>query len=107
MLIHGEDLLLFLKDRREKNKVTCKPGELYCVKCRKARLPAGSEADYQSLTDTQGNLIGICPCCEISIYRRVSLAKLVHVRGELAITMPEGLKHIGESAEPSMNSDTG
>ena len=105
MLIHGKDLSRFLKERRVKNKVTCKPGEIYCVKCRKARLPDGRMADYEALTDTLGNLIGICPCCGILIYRRVSLPKLALVRGELIITMPEGLKHLYGREDPSLNSD--
>lgn len=105
MLVQGMELSNFLKLRRAKNKRTCKPREIYCVKCREPRLPAEMEADYQCLTDTQGFLIGICPCCEILIYRRVSLAKLVLSRGELALTMPEGLKHLEGIDAPSPNSD--
>ena len=105
ILIHGKDLSQFLKERRIKNKVTCKPGEIYCVKCREARLPEGRMADYEASTDTLGNLIGICPCCEILIYRRVSLAKLAYVRGDLIITMPKELKHLKGTAESSLNSD--
>ena len=62
-------------------------------------------ADYEASTDTLGNLIGICPCCEILIYRRVSLAKLAYVRGDLIITMPKELKHLKGTAESSLNSD--
>ena len=68
-------------------------------------MPEGRIADYEALTNILGNLIGICPCCEILIYRRVSLAKLAYVRGELTITMPEGLKHLEGREEPSLNSD--
>ena len=62
-------------------------------------------ADYQPITETLGNLIAICSECETIIYRRVNLTKLEHVRGKLDITMPQALPHIGESAEPSVNSD--
>ena len=34
MLILGRDLVAFLSARRAKNKRTCPPGELYCVRCR-------------------------------------------------------------------------
>ena len=105
MLILGNDSFQFLQERRQKNKKKCKPGEIYCVKCREPRLPESLEAEYQSLSDTQGFLIGICPCCEILIYRRVSLAKLTHARGELTITMPKGLKHLEGREQPSLNSD--
>ena len=34
-----------------------------------------------------------------------ALAKLEHVRGKLDVTMPQALEHIGERAQPSVNSD--
>ncbi len=41
LLILGPHLAHFLKDRRMKNKKTCAPGEIYCVRCRHPRSPAG------------------------------------------------------------------
>ena len=96
LLIHGIDLYQFLQEQRRKNKKSCQPGEIYCVKCREPRLPEGRMADYEALTDTLGNLIGICPYCEILIYRRVNLVKLSDVRGELLITFPQALKHLAK-----------
>ena len=107
MLILGRDLAAYLQARRVKNKRTCKPGEIYCVRCREPRNPAGDMADYRPLTATSGNLIGICPRCDIVMYRRVSLARIEQVRGRLEITLPQALPHIDESAEPSVNSDLG
>jgi hypothetical protein len=106
-LILGRDLVAFLQARRVKNKQTCQPGELYCVRCRAPKAPAGGMADYQPVTATLGNLIGICPDCEAIIYRRVNLTKLEQVCGKLDITMPQALPHIGETAQPSVNSDLG
>ena len=94
MLILGRDLVAFLRARRAKNKRTCQPGEIYCVRCRAPKKPAGDMADYQPVTETLGNLIAICPDCEAIIYRRVSLAKLEQIRGQLDITMPQALRHI-------------
>ncbi|MEJ1385335.1 MAG: helix-turn-helix domain-containing protein [Candidatus Sedimenticola sp. (ex Thyasira tokunagai)] len=105
MLILGRDLFEFLQARRVKNRCTCKPGEIYCVRCRTPKSPAGDMADYENLTGTHGNLIGICPDCSTLIYRRVSLAKLDQVRGRLGITIPQALLHINESIHPSVNSD--
>ena len=105
MLILGRDLVAFLQAQRAKNKRTCQPGEIYCVRCRAPKAPAGAMADYEALTATQGNLIAICPDCETLIYRRVSLAKLAQVRGKLDITFPQALRHIDESLQPSVNSD--
>lgn len=96
VLVRGAELSEFIRQRRKKNKKPCKPGEIYCVRCREPRLPANLEVDYQSINETLGNLIGICPCCEILIYRRVSLPKLESVRGDLSITMPVESEHLIE-----------
>ncbi|MDP1647854.1 MAG: helix-turn-helix domain-containing protein [Rubrivivax sp.] len=105
MLILGRDLVAFLSARRAKNKRTCQPGELYCVRCRAPRAPAGDMVDYVALTATLGNLAAICSVCETMIYRRVSLAKLTSVCGKLDVTLPQALEHIGERAQPTVNSD--
>ncbi len=105
MLILGRDLVGYLQAQRTKNKRTCQPGEIYCVRCRAPKAPAGDMADYQPLTATLGNLIAICSDCETLMYRRVSLPKLKQIRGNLDITMPQALPHIGESAQTSVNSD--
>lgn len=105
MLILGRDLVAFLSARRAKNKRICQPGELYCVRCRAPRAPAGDMVDYVALTATLGNLAAICSVCETMIYRRVSLAKLAQVCGKLDVTMLQALEHIGERAQPTVNSD--
>lgn len=105
MLILGPDLSAFIQAQRVKNKRKCQPGEIYCVRCRVPRNPAGDMADYQPLTATLGNLIGICPCCEAMMYRRVNRGKLEQVRGKLNIKMTQALLHIGESSGLSVNSD--
>ena len=105
MLILGKELAEFLQTRRTKNKRTCQPGEMYCVRCRSPRAPAGDMAEYVSITASLGNLIAICPDCEAIMNRRVSLAKLGHIRGQMDITMPQALQHINERDHPSVNSD--
>ena len=62
-------------------------------------------AEYQPVTATSGNLVGICPSCELMIYRRVNLAKLVQVGAELNIAMMQALPHLNESTQPCVNSD--
>ena len=105
MLILGRDLVAFHQERRTKNKQKCKPGEIYCVRCRAPKKPAGDMADYQIITDKIGNLEAICPDCDKIMNRRVSLSKLKQVRGEITITLPQALEHIIDSNQPSINSD--
>jgi hypothetical protein len=94
MLILGRDLAAYLKACRMRNKRPCQPGEIYCVRCRAPKQPAGEIAEYQPITETLGNLEGICPDCQGMIYRRASLAKLVENWGKLDITFTKALKQL-------------
>jgi hypothetical protein len=105
MLILGHDLAPFLQARRAKNKQTCQPGEIYCVRCRAPKLPAGEMADYVPVTEMIGNLVAICPDCSSIMNRRVDLAKLAQVRDKSDVRVPQGLQRISESEQPSVNSD--
>ena len=64
-LILGRELAQFLKARRTKNKQTCQPGEMYCVKCRAPKKPAADMVEYQAITEKIGNLLALCPDCDI------------------------------------------
>ena len=105
-LIHGLDLARFLETRRKGAKQTCGPGQIYCVKCRFPKTPAGRMADYIPITATSGNLRGICPDCEILIHRRVSRAKLDSVRGNLEVAFPHPAPRIRERTVPSVDCDS-
>lgn len=105
MLVLGHDLVAFIQARRAKNKQTCKPGELFCVRCRAPKYPSGDMAEYKPVTEKFGNLIGICPDCNIIMNRRVSLAKIDQIRGKVDISFPEAVRHIFESVKPTVNSD--
>jgi hypothetical protein len=105
LLILGHVLVAFLQERRVKNKQTCKPGELYCVRCRTPKSPAGDMAEYSPVTEKFGNLIAICPDCNSIMNRRVSIAKLGQVRGKMDITFPQATQRIVESTKPTVNSD--
>ena len=89
MLILGHDLVEFIKKRRAKNKQSCKPGQLYCVRCRVPKFPAGDFGEYSPVTEKFGNLIAICPDCDSIMNRLVSLAKIEEVCGNLDITFPK------------------
>lgn len=94
MLVLGLDLVAYIKKRRSKNKQACKPGELYCVRCRVPKSPAGEMAEYSPVTEKIGNLIAICPDCDSIMNRRVSLARIEVAIGNIDITFPKDLRHI-------------
>jgi len=105
MLILGSELVKFLKARRTKHKRPCKPGEIYCVRCRSPRHPAGEMAEYQPVTERFGNLIAICPECGVIMNRRVSLARINQFCARMEISFPQALRHIVETSEPTVNID--
>jgi excisionase family DNA binding protein len=105
MLILGQDLASFLLARRTRNKRTCQPGEMYCVRCRAPKMAAGGMADYLPDTDKVGALKAICPDCDCMMNRRVSRAKMAQGCGKLEITFPLGLDQVSNSVQPTVNSD--
>ena len=54
MLILGPELAAFLQARRLKNRQTCAPGELYCVRCRAPRVPAGTSCSTDNALEFCG-----------------------------------------------------
>jgi len=100
-LVRGLDLGRFLSDRRQKARQLCPAGHVYCVRCRAPKAPAGGVADYIPLGPRWGSLVGICPDCEILIYRHVSLGRLDAVAGPLEITFQRAPGHITEMGAPS------
>ncbi len=104
-LILGRELAAYLQQRRTKNKRPCQAGEMYCMRCRAPKRPAGSMAEYQPITEQLGNLMGICPDCEGMMYRRVSRAKLPAIQAELEVTFAEAERQVSESQQPTVNSD--
>jgi len=114
MLILGPDLVAFLQARRRKNKQSCKPGQLYCVRCRVPKFPEGNMADYEPVTEKIGNMIAICPDCDSIMNRWVSMARIAEVCGNariaevcgnIDITFSEEQRHIFKRAKPTENSD--
>jgi hypothetical protein len=105
ILIFGPTLRHFLEARRARAKQTCPPGYLYCVRCRAPKPPALEMADYIPFTELTGNLRGICPDCGHLVHRRVALAKIDAVRGNLDITFSEALQRLSESTAPTVNCD--
>jgi hypothetical protein len=54
MLILGSDLKQFLRSKRKRNKRKCLPYEIYCVRCRLPKLPAGNMVDYKQFNSSMG-----------------------------------------------------
>jgi hypothetical protein len=104
VLIHGSDLRGFHEARRPA-KQPLLPGTIYCVACRAPKHPAGSIADCVPKGPKHGILVGICPSCERMIHRRVSLVRLVEVRGDLDVCFSAPQLNLSDTASPLSNVD--
>ena len=107
VLIHGRDLGEYLTRRRQQGRRPCRAGEMFCLRCRTPRHPAGNLVDYVSRTATLGTLVGICPVCETVMYRSLNPGKLAQVRGILDVAEPKAERDIVGTSGPSLNSDFG
>jgi hypothetical protein len=105
-MFRGIDAADFLQDRRQAAKRPCQPGELYCLKCRAPKIPAGLVADLKIKSAAIGCLEAICPTCGRMLYRRVNPAMIDAVRGNLEITVRQAKERIVEPTAPSLNGDS-
>lgn len=104
MLILGRQLSDFLQQRGMKNKRSCRPGEIYCMRCRAPKRPAGDMAEYTPSAVGHGTLMGICPECDRMIYQQTSLAKLATIQQILTVTITEASQRLSDRGEPFVNS---
>jgi len=105
-MFRGMDAADFLRSRRQAGKRPCRPGEIYCLKCRGPKIPAGLIADLIVKSATVGCLEAICPACGRMLYRRVNPARIDAVRGNLEITVRQAKPRIGDRAGPTLNGDS-
>lgn len=105
ILVHGAALIAFLKHRRDSAKSPCGPGQIYCLRCRAPKAPAGSFVEYRPFTFDRGNLVGTCPDCQAPLCRRVSLARMAAAIGTLRVLFPLAQEHIDDRSPPSLQCD--
>ena len=104
-LILGNELRTFLQQKRQARKRRCKLFELYCMRCRVPRRPAGNMVDYIPMSESTGRLIAICPDCTGMMNRYASKANLAKNQGQLDVSIPKALEHISETSNPLVNSE--
>jgi len=68
-LVRGKDLLSFLIERQKRRRCKLGGGEIYCLACKKARLPHQGTVTVKLTGRTLGNgeqqlaIRSICPIC--------------------------------------------
>jgi hypothetical protein len=104
-LFQGSVVRAFLIRRNASRKRPCRPGTLFCLKCRQPRQPARGWVEYHPLTPISGNLRANCSSCETTMHRQVCLTDLAAVMPGLSIQSTEALSRLSGRPSPSLNCD--
>ncbi len=88
-LIVGEDFRRWSKAARAARKSKCRPGEMYCFKCRQPRKPALGMVDFAQRTEILGLLSALCEACERPMFRACRLDRIHLVMPGVCIAIPD------------------
>jgi excisionase family DNA binding protein len=102
-LIHGGDLVAFLKQRRAATRRKCGPGQFFCLKCREPQSPAGGMVDYHPITASRGTLVGMCLTCGTLMRRFVSRAQLAAAARHFDVQVAHPQESLMDTAMPAQN----
>ena len=104
-LIIGDDARTYLQKQRKSKKQSCKPDELFCMRCKKPTKPAKNFVEYLPISSTKGRLMGVCSRCECVVNKFASFDSLMSYSGYFDLAIPKELGHINDSDTPLLNSD--
>jgi hypothetical protein len=96
-LILGDDLIAFLKDRRQP-KQRCRLDECFCFKCRAPRRPAFGEVEYWPMNATGGRISALCAECTTVMSKRISWAAVDELKTTLRVTIRQADERISNRA---------
>lgn len=104
-LFLGCDLRAFLERRSASRKRPCRPGTLYCFRCREPRTPALGMVDWMPINDRTGNLKALCGTCETIMHRRARRDALAAIMPGLEVQIAQGPSRLMGEPTPSLNCD--
>ena len=76
MLVIGFHAQDYLSKKSAKAKRPLALGELYCLRCKSARMPDGKLADFEPTSESGGRLKAICKVCGCMCNRSIKTAQL-------------------------------
>lgn len=75
-MIHGSELIRYLKEAQASRRIQCGPSEFFCTTCREPRLPWEGILDVHVRNKKLLTLSGICDACEKPLFRFGAVSKL-------------------------------
>jgi hypothetical protein len=104
-LVLGIEAREYLKAERIAKKKTCKPNELFCMRCKLPTQPAENLVEYLPITATKGRLMGFCSHCECVVNKFIGIDSVVKYDLIFDLIKPSGLEHISDCDNPLLNCD--
>jgi len=104
-LILGSEFQEWWGKQRKAAKRPCKPGQMYCFKCREPKRPALGMVEYTATNAATGNLKAICETCETMMHQRARLANLAAKMPDMEVQITQAPSRIVERTHPSSNCD--
>jgi hypothetical protein len=104
-LFHGQAVRAFLTSRNASRKRPCRPGTLYCFRCRAPQPPALGMADFVETRPGSGNLEALCGACGTIMHRRARRAALAAVMPGIAVQIREASQRLSGCSRPSLDCD--
>lgn len=105
ILFHGGAIRAYLIKRRAKAKRPCRPGTIYCFRCRDPRPPALGIVDFVIGSGGAGNLRALCGECGGVMHRRARHDRLAIVMPGLQVQIAQAPPRLIGSDSPSLNCD--
>lgn len=105
ILICGSDFQAWWGKRQKAAKRPCRPGQMYCLKCRAAKAPALGMVEYVATNAITGNLKALCETCGTMMHRRTRLDGIAARMPGLDVRRTVAPFSIVARAQPSPNCD--
>lgn len=104
-LIAGSEFQEWWGKKRKATKRPCKPGQMYCLKCRAPKAPALGMVEYAATNAATGNLKAMCETCGTTMHRRARLTALAALMPDMDVQITQAPSSIVARTHPSPNCD--
>jgi DNA-binding XRE family transcriptional regulator len=101
-LAYGADLKAFLQKRESARKQKMQAGEMYCLSCKAASVPAEGRVFLSLLNQKRALLSGVCTRCGGRISRIISAAQLPEARERFCI-QEQGIERSKDAPHHCLN----
>ena len=105
VLFQGAAARAFLVARNKARKRPCRPGTMYCLRCREPRSPALEMVEFAAREHGAGNLRALCGDCGTIMHRRARRDALASIMPGLTVQITQASPRLIGSPPPPLNCD--